>query len=97
MIKKYKDWRGWFDGLRSVALKAGAESLVVNLSAVVGSNGVAAMVPHLNDFVLTWKAALFTATFQFVMRALLAAAQYVANKPDPDVKTEEVNTEFVTK
>lgn len=97
MIKKYRDWRGWFDGLRSAAMKAGAVSLATNIAAILGSNGVAAMVPTLNDFVLTWKAALFTTTFQFVMHAIGAAAQYIAAKPDPEIKVKETQTEFVSK
>jgi hypothetical protein len=97
-IKKYTDWRGWLDGLRSKAMKAGAESLVTNLSAMLATNGVASMgIPHLQDIGMSWKTALATMFIQFTLRAGLAAAQYVAAKPDPDVVQEEVDTTQITK
>lgn len=97
-IKKYRDWKGWLDGMRSKAFKAGAESLVTNLSALVGTNGVASMgIPGLNDLGMNWKQALFTCLLQFVLRVGFAAALYVQNKPDPDMITEVIETQHITR
>lgn len=97
-IRKLKDWKGWWEGLRSKAFKAGAESLVTNIGALLGTNGVANLgIPGLADLGMNWKQALFTCIIQFVLRVLYAASQYVANKPDPDTVTEEYETSLVTK
>lgn len=96
-IHKFKDWRSWWDGLRTKALKAGAESIATNVTAMLGSNGVASMVPALHDYALSWKTALVTTGSQFVLRTVLAASQYVAEKPDADIVTEEVDTTILTK
>jgi len=97
-IHKFKDWRGWLDGLRSKAMKAGAESLVTNLGALLGSNGIASLgVPHLQDIGLNWKQFIGLLLAQFFIRTSFAAAQYVANKPDPDEVTEDVKTEILEK
>lgn len=96
-IKKYRDWRDWFDGLRSKAMQAGAESLVTNIGAMIGSNGVASMIPSMNGFVLTWKAAVVTTASQFFIRTVFAAAKYIAAKPDPDVIEENIETTFTSK
>lgn len=97
-IKKFKDWRGWLDGLRSKAMKAGAESVVTNLGALIGTNAVAGMgIDALKDMGMNWKQFLFTMSAQFAIRTTFAAAAYVANKPDPDVIEQIVDTDFVSK
>ena len=97
-IHKYKDWRGWLDGLRSKAMKAGAESISTNLGAMIATNGVANMgIDALKDVGMNWKTALFTLIIQFAIRTGFAAAQYVAAKPDPEEITTEVDTTQITK
>lgn len=97
-IKKYADWKGWFDGLRSKAMKAGAESLATNIGALLSTNGIASMgIPHLQDIGMNWKTALATMVVQFVLRTGFAAAQYIAAKPDPDTITEETETSITKK
>jgi hypothetical protein len=91
-IHKLRDWSSWWDGLRSKAMQAGAESVAMNLTAMLGSNGVASMIPALHDYALSWKTALVTTASQFVLRTILAASKYVAEKPDADVVVEETTT-----
>ncbi len=95
MPRKYHDWQSWWDGLRAKALQAGAESLVTNLGTMLGSNGIASMIPSMSEYVLTWKTALITTTAQFLIRSLWAAAKYVAEKPEADIVTED--TTIITK
>jgi len=98
MIRKLQDWRGWRDGLRSKAMKAGAESITTNLGALMGTNAVANMgIEALKDMGMNWKTFLFTMALQFTIRVVFAAAQYVAAKPDPDVITETVETTHFSK
>jgi hypothetical protein len=97
MIHKIKDWQGWWDGMRSKAMKAGAEAIVTNLTTMLGSNGVASMIPSLHDYALTWKTALITTVSQFIIRVVLAGAQYVFAKPDPDVIEQNIETTISTR
>ena len=98
MIRKFQEWQGWWDGLRSKAMKAGAESITTNLGALMGTNAIANMgIDALKDMGMNWKTFLFTMVLQFAIRVLFAGAQYVANKPDPDVITETIETTHVTK
>jgi hypothetical protein len=77
-MRKYQDWSGWWFGLRTKAMEAGATSI----ATLLGTNGVAAMnIPGLNDVGLNWK----TALAQFVAHTLLAAANYIRTKPAPDL------------
>jgi hypothetical protein len=97
-IKKIKDWRGWWDGLRSKAVKAGCESLATNLTAMLSTNGVANMhIPGMEGIGMTWKTALATALVQFFLRTAAAAVSYVSNKPDPDIIEQSFETEIVSK
>lgn len=97
-IKKYRDWKGWWDGMRSKAFKAGAESLTTNIGALIGTNGVASMgIPGLSDLGMNWKTAIFTCLLQFALRVGYSAALYVQNKPDPDMITETVETTHITR
>lgn len=95
MTKKYQDWHGWWDGLRSKAMQAGAESLVTNIGTLITTNGIANMkVPGLSDIGEGWKTAVAGLLSQFTIRVVFAAAKYVAMKPDPDVITETTDTTF---
>lgn len=85
-IHKYKDWRGWLDGLRSVAMKTGAEAIVTNLTGWIGSNGVANIgIDFLKDTAMSWKTALMLLGVQFTLRTGLAVFTYIQNKPDPEI------------
>lgn len=97
-IRKIQDWRGWLDGLRSKAVKAGAESLATNLTAMLSTNGVANMhIPGLEGIGMTWKTAVATMLIQFTLRTMAAAAIYVQEKPDPDVIEEKTDTVVISK
>lgn len=96
-IKKLKDWKGWFDGLRSVAMKAGAEAVFTNLSGLIATNGVAATIPALDGLRLHWQTAILTTVVQFGIRTGVAAAKYVMDKPDPDLVEVEIPTVFISK
>jgi len=96
--KKFTDWHGWFDGMRSKAMKAGAESITTSIGALLTTNGLAGMkVPGCADLGMGWKTAIATMLIQFSLRVIFAAAQYVAGKPDPDVIPETVDTDFMEK
>lgn len=96
-IKKLKDWSGWWDGLRSKAMRAGAESVVTNLTALTTTNAIAGMgIDALKDIGMNWKTFLITMALQFLVRVGLSAALYVQNKPDPDIITVTEETTFVT-
>lgn len=97
MIRRYKDWQGWLDGLRSRAMKAGAEAISTNLGGLVLTNGVASIVPVLEPIAMSWQTAIATTLIQFALRVVIAASDYVAEKPDPDFVSEEVNTDFIAK
>lgn len=90
-IHKLRNWSSWWDGLRTKALQAGAESIVTNVTAMIGSNGVASMVPALHDYALSWHTALITTGTQFILRTVLAAAKYVQEKPDADIEEFDSN------
>lgn len=97
-IKRYTDWGGWWDGMRSKAMKAGAESITTNLGALISTNAVANMgIDALKDMGMNWKTFLFTMLIQFLVRVIFAAAQYIASKPDPDVVTQTEETQIITK
>lgn len=91
----HKDWRGWWDGLRSKAMKAGAEAIVTNLSGLIATNGVASTVPAFHAVAMTWETAVATTCIQFAIRVVVAAATYVQSKPDPD--TIEYETSITVK
>ena len=93
-LKKYQDWRGWWEGLRSKMMKAGAEALATNITAMLGTNGVASMgIPGLGDIAMGWKTAVATTLIQFTLRTVLAAVLYIQTKPDPDLVERESNSD----
>ena len=94
--KQYTDWRGWWDGMRSKAMKAGAEAITTQLGAWFTTNAVATLpVDALHGVGLNYKTALVALVVQFMVRVIYAAALYVQQKPDPDVVT--IDTGFVRK
>ena len=97
-IVKKQDWKGWLDGMRSKSFKAGGEAIATQLTALLASNGVASMgISALADVGLNWKQLVSLMVIQFVVRVGLAAAIYVQNKPDPDVITETIETQHITR
>jgi hypothetical protein len=96
-IRKLKDWRGWWDGMRSAVMKAGAGAIMTNTATLIGTNGVAATIPQLDSIRMHWQTALCAIGVQFGMHVLYAGAKYVFEKPDPDVVEQEFATEHVTK
>src|SRR6185503_10153004 len=96
-IHKIRNWGDWWDGLRTKALQAGAESLATNIATMLGSNGVASMIPAMHDYVLTWHVALITTGTQFILRTVLAAAKYVQEKPDADIEEVDSNPQAFIK
>lgn len=97
-IHKYKDWSGWWDGLRSCVMRTGATAIVTQLTALIGTNGVAHLgIPGLTDIGINYKTALAQLLIQFAIHTALAASTYVMNKPDPDVITETCETTVTSK
>lgn len=97
-IHKYRDWSGWWDGMRAKALKAGAEAIGTSATALLGTNGVASMqIPGLTDIGMGWKTALATMFIQFSLRVVAAGAAYVQAQPEPELITEVTDTQQITK
>ena len=91
MPKKY-DWSDWLDGMRSKAMKAGAEAITTQLGAWFTTNAVATLpIEALHGVGLNYKTAIVALVVQFTVRVVYAAALYVQQQPDPVV---EVNQEF---
>lgn len=85
--KQITDWGKWWFGLRPVLLRAGAESIVTQTSALLGTNGIANLqIPGLSDIGMGWKTAIVTMILQFVLRTVSAGAKYVMEHPDPVVE-----------
>lgn len=96
--KQMRDWKGWLDGLRTNVLKAGATSIVTNLSVLASTNTVAAMgIPSLRDAGENWKTFLIGLVAQFIIHSLYAAALYVQSNPDAPMITQTVDTTFISK
>lgn len=95
-VKKYKDWRSWWDGLRTAALKAGATSVVTNLSVLMTTNAVSSMnIPGIQNVGENWKTFLIGLLFQFAIHTAYATALYVQNKPDADIVTVTEDTTHI--
>lgn len=81
-LKKYRDWRGWLDGLRSKSMQAFGTALVTFLT----TNGIAGLgIDALKDIGLDWRQGLL----QCAVHAAIAAGKYVQDKPDPDLVDDE--------
>jgi hypothetical protein len=86
-IKKYLDWRGYFEGLYLSWIK----TLTSTLLGYVGTNAVETM--GIAKIGLTWQQALGVAasvTFIEVLR-------YLNTKPKPDTITETADTQIINK
>jgi len=97
-IHKFKDWSGWLDGLRTSAIKAGATSVVTNLTVFTTTNTVSSMnIPGIQNTGEHWKSALIGLVAQFLLHTVYAAAVYVQANPDAQVVTETCETTHITK
>lgn len=97
-IHKFKDWSSWWDGLRTSMLKAGATSVVTNLTVFTTTNTVSAMnIPGVTQTGEGWKTALIGLLAQFILHTVYAAAQYVQTNPDAPVVTEVCETTHIAK
>jgi hypothetical protein len=84
MSAKIYDWSSWWDGMRSKAMKAGAEAITTQLGAWFTTNAVATLpVESLHNVGLNYKTAFVALVVQFVVRVVYAAALYVQQQPDP--------------
>lgn len=86
-IKKYLDWKGYFEGLYLSWIKNLTNTLII----LGGSNAVEAM--GLKGVGLDWKQAcsvLVGVTFWEVVK-------YINAKPKPETITENVDTTIITK
>ena len=97
-IQQLKDWKTWWDGLRTAALKAGATSITTNLAVLASTNTVSNMgIPgftHVGEGIKTFLVGLLA---QFALHTVYAIAQYVQANPDAATITQEVNTAMFTK
>jgi hypothetical protein len=87
-VKNY-DWTDWLDGMRSKAMKAGAEAVTTQLGAWFTTNAVATLpIEALHGVGLNYKTAIVALIVQFVVRVVYAAALYVQQQPDPTIEPE---------
>jgi len=97
-IKKYKDWAAWRDGLRTAVMKAGATSVVTNLSVLVSTNVVSSLqIPGITNTGEGWRTFVIGVVAQFMLHTVYAAAQYVQANPTAVEVTEEVDTQQIKK
>jgi hypothetical protein len=88
-VKQYYDWSGWFEGMRSKSMKAGAEAVTTQLGAWFTTNAVATLpIESLHGVGLNYKTAIVALVVQFTVRVVYAAALYVQQQPDPTIITE---------
>ena len=86
-IKKFKDWRGWWEGLR------------INLTKTIGTTGVTFLGTNGVDAIglhgvgMNWR----TALAQFGVHCAFEIFTYLKDKPDAPVVSVEVDTETITK
>ena len=80
-MKKYLDWKGWFEGLYLSWIK----TLTGTLLGYFGTNAVESM--GIAKIGLTWEQALGV----MISVTLIEVLRYLQNKPKPD--TVEVNDE----
>lgn len=96
--RKFRDWSSWWDGLRTQSVKAGATSLVTNLTLFMSTNAVAALpIDALKTSGENWKTLCIGLVAQFGLHTLLAAAQYIQNNPDAQIITETVDTQHIVR
>ena len=87
MTRKFKDWRGWLDGLR------------VNLFKTIGTTGISFLGTNGVDSIglhgvgMNWR----TAIAQFGVHIAFEVFTYLKNKPDAETVAEEVDTTQIPK
>jgi hypothetical protein len=82
-VKKYLDWKSWFEGLYNNAIKAGTGAFL----AFAGTNTAEAAAPTLLAGVsFNWKQAAAACVSVMVIEAV----RYINTKPKPEEKVEEV-------
>lgn len=97
-IKKFKDWPSWWDGLRTSMIKAGATSLVTNLTVFTTTNTVNSMgIPGLANSGENWRTLCIGLIAQFGLHTIYAAATYIQANPDAQVVTEVIDTTHIVK
>lgn len=96
--KQYRDWSTWWDGLRTSMVKAGATSIVTNLTVLVSSNTVNSFgIPGMQNSGESLKTFLIGLIGQFLLHTAFAAAQYVQSNPNAKLITQQVDTTFTSK
>lgn len=96
IVTKYRDWHGWWAGLRTAAMKAGATSVVTNLSVLVTTNTVSSLnIPGIQDVGENWKTFLIGLVFQFMLHTVYAMALYVQANPDANTVTTTEDTTHI--
>ena len=86
-VKKYLDWRGYFEGLYLSWIK----TVTTTLLTFLGTNAAEHM--GLKGIGLDWKQALSMLGVITLMEVL----KYLQAKPKPETITVETNTEIITK
>lgn len=86
-IKKFKDWRGWFEGLRKNIFKC----IGTTGTSWLGSNGLEQVGIHGIGLNLEQAGGLF------VVHILFEIFSYLKDKPDADVIEVSTETEIVSK
>lgn len=95
-IVKYKDWRGWWDGMRSKMMQSGAKAAATSLSAFMSTNAIATLpIELVKNTGITWKAAIVLAIGQFALHSFYEGVNYIATKPDPDIIIKECQSDPV--
>ena len=88
-IKKYTDWSGWWDGLRTNLIKC----IGTTGTSWLGSNAIAtAGIPGLSNIGLNWKQAIGL----FAVHIGIEVFAYMKNN-QPQVITQTVDTTFASK
>ncbi len=96
--KQFKDWAKWWEGLRTSMIKAGATSVVTNLTVFTTTNTVNSIgIPGFSNSGEHWKTALIGLCAQFLLHTIYAAATYVQANPDAQVVVEETNTKHIVR
>jgi hypothetical protein len=83
-VRKYLDWKSWFEGMYTNAIKAGTSAFL----AFVGTNTIEAAAPQAwHGLGLNWQQAC--AAFGSVM--VIEIVRYINAKPMPEEKSETIS------
>ncbi len=86
-IQKFKDWRGWWDGLRVNVVKTVGTTGI----SFLGTNGLDSL--GVSGVGMNWK----TAIGQFAVHIAYEVFSYLKDKPDAQTITDEVQTTIIAK